>query len=136
MNPELARLMEMSRPQLAMAWQQQFGCQSPFKCGTEFVRQVLGWKWQADQLGGLSPQDRRRLMKHGDCQKLQVSRLAPGTRLIRLWQGKNHQVTVLDDGYSYDGQRWKSLSAIARAITGTPWSGPLFFGLKPGKSNQ
>ena len=53
-----------------------------------------------------------------------------GTRLIREWQGVEHAATVLDDGFEYQGRRYKSLSAIARAITGTRWSGPLFWGLR------
>jgi hypothetical protein len=55
---------------------------------------------------------------------------APGTVLIREWQGASHRVTVLDDGVIYRGRRHQSLSEVARAITGTRWSGPLFFGLK------
>ena len=56
--------------------------------------------------------------------------LKPGTRLLREWQGTTHEVRVLDAGFDYAGQTYKSLSAVARAITGTPWSGPLFFGIK------
>ncbi len=54
-----------------------------------------------------------------------------GTRLIREWQGIEHTVTVLADGYEYQGRPYRSLSAIARAITGTRWNGPLFFALRP-----
>jgi hypothetical protein len=53
-----------------------------------------------------------------------------GTRLIRKWQGVEHCVTVLDDGFEYQGRPYRSLSAIARAITGTRWNGLIFFGLK------
>jgi len=56
--------------------------------------------------------------------------LKPGTRLIREWQGRTYEVVVLDDGFSWQGTQYRSLSAIARKITGTAWSGPLFFGLK------
>jgi hypothetical protein len=59
--------------------------------------------------------------------------LKPGTRLIREWQRRTHDVLVLDDGFSWQGTRYRSLSAIARKITGTAWSGPLFFGLKPNR---
>ncbi|WP_435626293.1 DUF2924 domain-containing protein [Candidatus Ferrigenium straubiae] len=72
----------------------------------------------------IEPDDLRQLRK-GPSQKLAV-----GSRLIRVWQGETHQVMVLENGYSYAGKQWKSLSAIARAITGTPWSGPVFFGVK------
>jgi hypothetical protein len=57
--------------------------------------------------------------------------LAPGARLVREWQGRTHQVTVLAAGFEYAGQTYRSLSAIARTITGTPWSGPAFFGVRP-----
>jgi len=56
-------------------------------------------------------------------------KLSPGTKLIRDWHGVGHSVTVLDNGFEYDGKHWKSLTAIARHITGTKWSGPRFFGL-------
>lgn len=53
----------------------------------------------------------------------------PGTRLVREWNGRNHTVEVLEQGFLCDGQRYRSLSAVARAITGARWSGPRFFGL-------
>src|SRR5207302_5578693 len=59
--------------------------------------------------------------------------LKPGTRLMREWQGQTYEVLVLDDGFSWQGTHHRSLSAIARKITGTPWSGPLFFGVKPNR---
>lgn len=62
---------------------------------------------------------------HGD-----PRRIKPGTRLIRQWEGQTHHVTVGEAGFEYNGERYKSLSVIARLITGTRWSGPLFFGLK------
>ena len=55
---------------------------------------------------------------------------ANGTRLTREWQGEEHHVTVMADGFEYRGQRYRSLSVIARTITGSVWSGPKFFGLK------
>ena len=59
--------------------------------------------------------------------------LKPGTRLVREWQGRTYEVLVLDDGFSWQDTHHRSLSALARKITGTPWSGPLFFGLKPNR---
>ncbi len=56
--------------------------------------------------------------------------LAPGTRLLREWQGATHEVLVLPRGFEYQGKTFSSLSAVARAITGTAWSGPAFFGIK------
>src|SRR5207253_2232691 len=59
--------------------------------------------------------------------------LKPGTRLVREWQGRTYEVLVLDRGFSWQGTHYRSLSALARKITGTAWSGPLFFGLKPNR---
>jgi hypothetical protein len=56
--------------------------------------------------------------------------LLEGTKLLREWRGMTHEVTVVDSGYEHQGKRYRSLSAVARAITGTQWSGPLFFGLR------
>jgi hypothetical protein len=80
------------------------------------------------KLGALIEEEDQRLkgkrpVRRGD-------RPIAGTRLIREWQGVEHTATVLDDGFEYQGRRYQSLSAIARAITGTRWSGPLFFGLR------
>jgi hypothetical protein len=59
-------------------------------------------------------------------------KLRPGGRLIRAWNGVSHVVDITEEGYLWRGRRYRSLSAIARAITGAHWSGPRFFGLKPG----
>ena len=60
--------------------------------------------------------------------------LKPGTRLMREWRARSYEVLVLDDGFSWQGMHYRSLSAIARKITGTAWSGPLFFGLRSNRS--
>jgi hypothetical protein len=65
-----------------------------------------------------------------------TSRIAPGTRLIRLWQGQTHTVFVHADGFEWNGSRYRSLSTIAKAITGTSWNGWTFFGVKRGKSGE
>ena len=88
-------------------------------------------------MGGLAPAQRRhladlaaRLERDPETALSLPLRIKPGTRLIRAWRGERHQVTVLEHGFEYRGERHGSLSAIARAITGTRWSGPAFFGLK------
>jgi hypothetical protein len=92
-------------------------------------------------LGGLRPEPQRQLRRIA--QQLKETggatirarpELTPGTRLLRQWQGRTYEVLVLDDGFFWQGTRYRSLSAIARQITGTAWSGPLFFGLKPHRS--
>jgi hypothetical protein len=66
----------------------------------------------------------------GDLARARTMMLKPGARLMREWRGETHDVRVLEDGFEWRGQRWRSLSAIAREITGTQWSGPRFFGLE------
>ena len=128
MSVDLSELLMMDRAALAERWQQKFGQPAPERCRAEFLRQALGWQMQAAVLGGLSASDRRRLLRGTPSN---APKLATDSHLIRVWQGDTHQVTVLEDGYWYAGKRWRSLSAIAKAITGTAWSGPVFFGIKP-----
>jgi hypothetical protein len=99
---------------------------------------AIAWKLQEKVHGGLTAAQKRKLsniaaeLKTGGYLSAgPVIRMKPGTRLIREWQGKTHGVLVLDDGFEWNGKRHRSLSAIAREITGTHWSGLRFFGLKP-----
>jgi len=92
---------------------------------------------QARAMGGLKPATRRvleRLGRNGSEQGCLAeparTRLKAGTGIVREWHGVTHRVTVLDDGFDFAGERFRSLSQVARKITGVRWSGPLFFGLK------
>ena len=92
---------------------------------------------QVQAYGGLSNETKRRLreialaIRNGDQEAVVPGpQIKPGTRILRLWQGKTHTVLVLADGFQWDGKAYKSLSAIAKAITGTQWNGYTFFGLK------
>jgi hypothetical protein len=94
---------------------------------------VLAYRIQEKEFGGLSHQARKKLQElalTGGIRKRQSDTVRDGTRLVRTWRGDVHSVTVNDSGYVYRGQRYSSLSRIAREITGTQWSGPLFFGTK------
>ncbi len=100
------------------------------------VRSVV-WQMQAKERGGLPPLLVRQfdalaaqLATSGDLDMEREVRLKPGTRLVREWRGRIYRVEVLSDGYVMDERRYASLSHVARAITGTRWSGPRFFGLK------
>lgn len=117
------------KPILVKEWQKAFGRPAPSGCHPSLLDKAIAWQKQANKHGGLSPTERRRLLREVSNSSIGNGPNI-GTRLVRVWQGETHQVTVLADGYLYAQQRWKSLSAIARAITGTPWSGPVFFGLK------
>jgi hypothetical protein len=92
-------------------------------------------------LGGLRPERQRQLLRIAQQFKETGAaniplrpELKPGSRLVREWQGRTYEVLVLDDGFSWQDTHYRSLSALARKITGTAWSGPLFFGLKPNRS--
>lgn len=100
---------------------------------------LRAYRIQENAFGGLSTMTRRRLkqiaisLENGnDNLKGGQRPIKPGTRLIREWQGKTHTVSVLETGFEFQGSRYRSLSEIARLITGARWSGPLFFGLRPG----
>ena len=100
------------------------------RLGRDLVLRALAHQIQVEHLGGLSRATKKALGQSTRSPRAIRSRtLAPGTQLIREWQGETHTVEVLDKGFSWRGERFQSLSVIARTITGTRWSGPRFFGL-------
>lgn len=119
----LAEITSADRELLAKCWESLFEHEPPPQIHTALMRRVLAWNVQMHQ-AGLDP-----FAGHSPVVRPPVT-LKSGTRLLREWQGTTHEVRVLDAGFDYAGQTYKSLSAVARAITGTPWSGPLFFGIK------
>jgi hypothetical protein len=134
----LAALKTTATPELKQQWRELFGAEPP-PYNRRFLESRLGYRIQELAYGGLKPETLARLEKLGeqfDGGKVAVRRIRgddrpiTGTRLIREFQGVEHTVTVLQDGYDYQGRPYQSLSAIARAITGTRWNGWVFFGLK------
>jgi len=134
----IAGLRTTPTPDLKDLWRQLFDAEPP-PYNRRFLESRLAYRIQELQYGGLDPVTVARLEALGeevDGGKVAVRRRRAddrpiaGTRLIREWQGVEHTVTVLADGYEYQGRPYKSLSAVARAITGTRWSGPVFFGLR------
>lgn len=130
----LERIGAMSVDELKVEWAERFGADAP-ALGADLLRLGVGYRLQEQRHGGL-PRSTRNLLLQTIALKSEpavaappVRKLTVGTRLIRDWHGVGHTVTVLDDGFEYDGKRWGSLSSIARAITGSRWNGPLFFGL-------
>jgi hypothetical protein len=98
------------------------------RLGTNLLR--LAWEIQAQALGGMPRSLQQRLAQLGAA-KTVTQQVVPGMRLVREWNGTVHVVTIDDDGaIQWNGQTWRSLSEVARTITGTRWSGPAFFGLK------
>ena len=114
-----------------------FGKDPARRASRELLRLALAHRLQEEALGGLSALAKRQLTRLegriGDGKPVAPAprlRIKPGTRLVRLWKGERHTVTVIDHGFEHCGMRYPSLSVIAREITGTRWSGPVFFGLK------
>ena len=127
-SSEIAALAALDRPALAERWNEAFGCRAPLSCQATLLRCALAWHMQSllsqSEVGRATAS-----LRHASSSPAAFS-LSAGTRLLREWNGQTHHVTVLDGGFAYDGRTWRSLSAIARFITGTRWSGPLFFGLR------
>jgi len=95
----------------------------------ELLRRMLGWKIQEAAFGGLDAETRRRLRRRS-ATRSPTAAPTQGTRLTREWKGVAHEVEVIADGYIHGGRRFRSLSEVARAITGARWNGPRFFGLR------
>jgi hypothetical protein len=108
-------------------WRRYLGALPPVR-SRDLLRRMLAFELQARVYGGLSPELKRKL-RRGTSAKPPKASLQPGTMLIREWRGERHTVHVLPEGFEHLGNRYKSLSEVARAITGARWSGPRFFGL-------
>jgi len=130
----LGRLADLPPEDLKAEWVRRFGAPAP-ALSLDLLRLGIGYKLQEQWLGGMSRATRSLLRQvavpagESGAGRPLPRKLTPGTRLVRDWHGVGHTVTVLEDGFEYDGGHWKSLTAIARAISGTHWNGPLFFGL-------
>ena len=119
-------------------WTKLFGCAPPPRLRSEFLHLVTEWHRQAKKQGGLQRADRESVnalvqeMKQGADPKTPAHRddLKPGTVLMREWNGRHYEVRVTEEGFLFREKIWKSLSQIAREITGARWNGPAFFGLR------
>lgn len=127
---QLADLEAMDRKALARLWSELIGGDVPTSMSQPMQRRFLAYELQAKREGGLSAALHARLDRvvQGEERKSSPT-LQPGARLLREWNGTTHVVDVLPDGFRWNGATHRSLSAIARAITGARWSGPRFFGL-------
>ena len=129
LEADLAALATLSSAQLHRRWREVTGKVLP-KVSPSMLRLALAWELQAKALGGLSNSARVRLDQLARAKTITRPAL-PGTRLMREWNGKLHVVMVGEDNViRWEEREWRSLSEVARAITGTRWSGPAFFGLK------
>jgi hypothetical protein len=128
--PSLDEIQNMNRAELIEAFKAaRIGC-IPSNASRNFLRGNLAWAAQAAALGHDPLALRKSLLaKAQKAMRRKYPRYKPGTRLIREWQGVTYEVTIEDNGYTWNGMHYRSLSHIAREITGARWSGPRFFGL-------
>lgn len=133
----IAELPQAKSERLRELWLEHIGRPASLRLRPSMMRPVLAYKIQEQVYGGLRPETERQLrnllkgLKPGSRQAAEArSRFKAGTRIVREWQGKTHEVTITPDGYRYDGEIYKILSPIANRITGSGWSGPVFFGTK------
>ncbi len=122
---------------LRAEWRRLYRSEPPKRVSRDLLELGIAWKLQERALGGMSAALKRRIADlaktmetRGDLARARAVTLKPGARLMREWRGETHDVRVLEEGFEWRGTRWRSLSAIAREITGTQWSGPRFFGLE------
>jgi DUF2924 family protein len=145
LDEEIANLPALSKAELLTKWRERLKQPPPSHLNKPILVPLLAYRLQERAFGGLTPAYRQRLRElaesfernaDGVAKAVSSVRIKPGTRLIRQWDGQTHQVTVAEEGFEYKGERYKSLSEIARLITGTRWSGPLFFGLKQSQRHR
>jgi Protein of unknown function (DUF2924) len=133
---EIASLSKLDIDELRDRWKAIYGKAPSREIGRSFLTRAITYRLQERAYGGLKPSTCRLLARTveeiatGSSNKPRTRMAQSGTMLIREWQGTAHRVTMLDDGVSFKGKRYRSLSEVARAITGSRWSGPRFFGLR------
>lgn len=134
---EIASLTKLDVDELRERWKAMYGRAPSREIGRSFLTRAIAYRLQERAYGGLKPSTRRLLVRFAEetasgssPKKQQYRKAQSGTILVREWQGNAHRVTMLDDGVSFNGKRYRSLSEVAREITGSRWSGPRFFGLR------
>src|SRR5271155_5362282 len=137
----LSRLAELDLGKLRQQWRTLYKAEASPHLSRELLVRAVAHRMQEVAFGGLRPARQRQLREFA--QQLNESQerrirprpeLKPGTRLMRGWQGCTYDVLVLEDGFSRQGPRYRSLFPLARQLTGTAWPGSLFFGLKPNRT--
>ncbi len=135
---QMTEIQEMDLPALRDEWRRHHRAPPPRRLSRDLLIRGIAYKRQEQVYGGLSRATRRRLRtlakafsETGRVAPDNGTKVRPGTRLVREWQGRTHVVTATEGGFNYDGEAYGSLTAIAQRITGAHWSGPRFFGLRP-----
>jgi hypothetical protein len=137
LSREIGVLSDLTLDQLKERWRTMYRSAPPGRSSKKLLVSAIAYRMQERAFGGLKPSVLKHLEQaYGDAGVLRIQNTRPvtkasaGTVLIRDWRGQSHQVTVLENGVLYRKENYRSLSQVARIITGTRWSGPLFFGLK------
>jgi hypothetical protein len=143
LSQRLASLPNLSKPGLCELWRQLFEKEPPPEIRKDVVLRIVAHRLQEQESCGLNEACCRRLRQIAAALEANPNAavstrppVKPGTRLVRQWKEQVHVVEVETEGYEYRGARYENLSEIARLITGTRWSGPLFFGLKTKPSTE
>lgn len=134
LDGKIGRLIEMNPSQKKAEWRKVFGSPAPPAFGTALMTRAIAARYQEQALGGLTKAELRQLEAQSRKDQrhprgVRAPAVKPGTWLSRTWHGEVHEVVVLDGAFEYRGDRYRSLTAIAKHITGAAWSGPRFFGL-------
>ena len=134
---EIAALTDLTIDELKERWRSIYNCASPGRSSKKLLIWALAYRLQEQVFGGLKPSVRtmlERVSANSSASPVPPwtpdTKASTGTVLIRDWRGQSHRVTVLERGVSYRQRNYRSLSEVARIITGTRWSGPRFFGLR------
>src|ERR1700686_1876197 len=133
----LAALEKRETQELRAEWRKLYRAEPPRRLSRDLILRGIAYRIQERKHGGLGLATKRRLNALAEELKTKgashfdaAAVLRPGTKLVREWHGRTHTVMVAEDGFEFDGQRYRSLTRIAALITGVHWSGPVFFGLK------
>jgi len=135
LGERIANLSSLSGVQKRAEWRRVLGTPAPPALGEALIVRAIAARWQEQVHGGLSKADQKRIAVQTRKDEraprgVRAPTVKPGTWLARTWHGEVHEVVVLGGGgFEYRGRRYRSLSAVARQITGAAWSGPRFFGL-------
>lgn len=136
---QLDHLITLDAVELRTLWPDHFGVPPPPRMRRDMLTRIIAHEVQARAYGGISKSatkalDRVAAVEFGELDdkrpRSTERRLAPGARLVREWRGTTHEVCVMEKGFAWSGRTYRSLSAVAHAITGTRWNGPAFFGLR------
>jgi len=139
---EIIRLENLSLDRLREEWRRLHQTPPPKRLSRDILLRGITYKMQVNAFGGLSKAILRKLQTSAPTEALSAKNrrprpsFKPGTRLVREWHGVTHTVVILADGVEWRGQRYRSLSVVAREITGAHWSGPRFFGLNGARADD